>query len=58
LAGRLGAAPSRLNFGGLVARLVRGRGKIVNRKSKIEIGMVRLPGIAPGRAPWQGAICC
>ena len=32
LAGRLGAAPSRLNFGGLVARLVRGRGKIVNRK--------------------------
>jgi hypothetical protein len=30
--------------------------KIANRKSQIENGMVRLPGIPPGHAPWQEAI--
>ena len=63
LAGRRGAAPHKLNFGDSAARLVRGLStftrdarQIVNRKSEIVNGMVRLPGIAPGHAPWRGAI--
>ena len=27
-----------------------------NQKSQIENEMVRLPGVAPGHAPWHGAI--
>ena len=45
LARRLGAAPSKLSFGDSAAQAGARR-----------IKMVRLPGIAPGRAPWQGAI--
>ena len=46
LAGRLGAAPSRLSFGDSVAQA----GARPMKK------LVRLPGIAPGHAPWQEAI--
>jgi hypothetical protein len=37
-------------------RFARPARQIINRKSEIENGMVRLPGIAPGHARWQGAI--
>jgi len=30
--------------------------EIVNRKSAIENELVRLPGVAPGHAPWREAI--
>ena len=30
--------------------------KIGNHESQIENGLVRLPGIAPGHAPWREAI--
>ena len=46
MAGRLGAAPSELSFGDSVAQA----GARPVKK------LVRLPGIAPGHAPWQGAI--
>ena len=47
MAGRLGAAPSRLSFGDSIAQ-AGARPNIYE--------LVRLPGIAPGHAPWQGAI--
>ena len=64
LAGRRGAAPRPLGFGGPAARLVRDLFEraslvaqaIINRKSEIENEVVRLPGIAPGHAPWREAI--
>src|SRR3989442_11348573 len=57
MAGRLGAAPSRLSFGDSVAQAgAQPMWKIVNRKSEIANGLVRLPGIAPGHAPWREAI--
>jgi len=46
MASRLGAAPSKRSFGDSVARLVPG----------LLYELERLPGIAPGRAPWRGAI--
>jgi hypothetical protein len=39
-----------------LSTLARSAQQIVNRKSQIVNGMVRLPGIAPGHAPWRGAI--
>src|ERR1039457_5710794 len=56
LAGHLGAAPSRLSFGGSVARLVRGlwknrQSKIINRKWNGAVAGNRI-----GRASWQEAI--
>ena len=63
LAGRCGAAPHRLNFGDSAARLVRGlltlardAQQIGDGKSESSSGLVRLPGIAPGHAPWREAI--
>jgi hypothetical protein len=64
LAGRCGAAPHKLSFGDSAAQagarpidvraLPRSKSSIENLKSKIS--MVRSPGVAPGRAPWRGAI--
>ena len=57
LAGRLGAAPSGLSFGDSAAQAgARPVLEIVNRKSEIVNGLVRLPGVAPGHAPWREAI--
>ena len=54
LAGRRGAAPRSLSFGDSTAQAgARPVEKIVNRKSEIVNGLVRLPGIAPGPSPWQ-----
>jgi hypothetical protein len=46
MARRLGAAPSKLSFGDSAAQAGARRRRL----------LVRLPGIAPGRAPWRGAI--
>lgn len=45
MAGRLGAAPSARSFGDSIAQA-----------GARPVELVRLPGIAPGPAPWQGAI--
>ena len=56
LAGRCGAAPHKLSFGDSAARWRAACLEIGNHQSQIVNGMVRLPGIAPGHAPWRGAI--
>ena len=57
VARRLGAAPSSLDFGGPAARLAPNANRFIILHSYFFIqDMVRLPGIAPGLAPWRGAI--
>ena len=58
MARRPGAAPDSRSFGGSAAqagaRLLNWQWAIGNPKSAIKV--VRLPGVAPGRPPWQGDI--
>ena len=57
VARRLGAAPSSSGFGDPIALLALDADVssfFVPHSSFI--GLVRLPGVAPGQTPWQGAI--
>ncbi len=56
MARRLGAAPSSLSFGDSVARLALDAMEFILLHSAFCIQLVRLPGVAPGHAPWLGAI--
>lgn len=57
VARRLGAAPSSLGFGDPAARLALDANNFIILHSDFFIReLVRLPGIAPGHARWQGAI--
>jgi hypothetical protein len=56
VARRLGAAPSSLGFGGPVARLALDAMEFILLNSSFCIELVRSPGVAPGQAPWRGAI--
>ena len=57
VARRLGAAPSSLGFGGPVALLALDAdvSSLFLLPSSF-VGLVRSPGVAPGQAPWRGAI--
>ncbi len=60
LASRPGAAPGRLSFGDSAARagarLIAIRDGLKSETNMHPEKLVRLPGIAPGRPPWQEGI--